>query len=516
MTTSTNQVPTWYGDIQKMFTSADIGCMQATMGNAFNLGSYQFVEEHSSQIYQVVASGYMPKGGPAWPQVWVDTFRAWVAGGYQEGTPPSAQAMQAPTTMLSGAPTSAPAVIRLRKDIRSLDSTEIALLTQAFQGLMARDPSDPQSYFQLAGIHWLPAPNFWCMHHDPAFLTWHRAYQIVFEDALRTVPGCESITLPYWDITMQTPLPDWLYAAPFDTYTFQADVSPDFPAGYQTSRFPASQILANLQGTAGSPASNVFADVARAMAQPTWEGFNGYFADADYDTLIAGHDNGHNDTGLTMQQQDIAAFDPIFWFFHGNWDRVFWEWQKAYNATTQAGMLQRIANDQTSYDTFTDPVAGQIAPFTAMNAGYNSKDLLNLADWNIEYAPSVTSSAPVSRLAAYKSVHAADLFSVNGQVAHVRVNGVNRLKIPGSFSVRLMSDGVEIGNRPFFQPSNAPQCPNCVKNAIAHFDFKLPLALVIGGKLSLSITMTTGQPGKLIPLASLGNPTIEVRLPLSR
>ena len=99
------------------------------------------------------------------------------------------------------------------------------------------------------------------------------------------------------------------------------------------------------------------------MRQVTWEGFNGFFANADFDTLIAGHDYGHNSIGPTMGDQGVAAFDPIFWMFHNNWDRLFWEWQKHNNATTQAGMLSRIAGDDASYATFTDPVAGQLFPF---------------------------------------------------------------------------------------------------------------------------------------------------------
>ncbi|MDQ2707547.1 MAG: tyrosinase family protein [Actinomycetota bacterium] len=33
------------------------------------------------------------------------------------------------------------------------------------------------------------------------------------------------------------------------------------------------------------------------------------------------HDAGHPACGTTMSTPDAAAFDPIFWFFHANWDR---------------------------------------------------------------------------------------------------------------------------------------------------------------------------------------------------
>ena len=60
---------------------------------------------------------------------------------------------------------------------------------------MDREPSEPGSYFALAGIHWLPGG--WdgvkgrCKHHVNGYNPWHRALLKVFEDALRSVPGCE-------------------------------------------------------------------------------------------------------------------------------------------------------------------------------------------------------------------------------------------------------------------------------------------------------------------------------------
>ena len=169
---STNAVtnPTWYGNIQRMFRQKDIACMQRQFGPAFNLGSYQFVATHSNQIGQVVSSGYMPEGGPPWAHDMVTTFRNWVAAGYPEGTP-----VRAPGGVEALAAVAPPS--RVRKDIRSLTSEEIKKLGDAFQGIINLPITNPNSYFALAAIHWLPAPDFYCMHHEPGFLPWHRAYQ---------------------------------------------------------------------------------------------------------------------------------------------------------------------------------------------------------------------------------------------------------------------------------------------------------------------------------------------------
>lgn len=61
----------------------------------------------------------------------------------------------------------------------------------------------------------------YCNHGNVLFPTWHRAYILRFEDALRSVPGCEEVTLPFWDelLTMKdgsgTPIPSVLTASTF-------------------------------------------------------------------------------------------------------------------------------------------------------------------------------------------------------------------------------------------------------------------------------------------------------------
>jgi hypothetical protein len=217
-----------------------------------------------------------------------------------------------------------------------------------------------------------------------------------------------------------------------------------------------------------------------------------------------------------MQDQGVAAFDPIFWLFHNNWDRLFWEWQKQYNATTQAGMLSRISGDQVSHDTFSKPIPAQLSPFTTMNSRLNAIGLLNLHDWGVDYAPPVTSAKRIASAVGVKALHAAESFRMDSKMIHVRVEGVNRLRIPGSFRLHLMKGKTVIGTRALFQPSNAQECANCIKNAVVHFDFKLPAKVVASGTLSLWIEPADKTLGKSIPLASLGNPTIEVRIPLKK
>ena len=39
----------------------------------------------------------------------------------------------------------------------------------------------------------------YCNHGNVLFPTWHRAYLLRLEDALRSILGCADVTLPFWD-----------------------------------------------------------------------------------------------------------------------------------------------------------------------------------------------------------------------------------------------------------------------------------------------------------------------------
>ena len=71
----------------------------------------------------------------------------------------------------------------------------------------------------------------------------------------------------------------------------------------------------------------------------TWEGFHGGFDGATQNTIIMAHDGGHLSIGTTMENQNVAAFDPIFWFFHSNWDRLFWQMATGNGCDHTAGFV---------------------------------------------------------------------------------------------------------------------------------------------------------------------------------
>ena len=497
--------PTWYGTIRGYFTDDDITHMRA---HGIDLATYDDVKNNAGSIYGQVAAGNMPpppKYKP-WSTEWVSSFLAWMSAGYPKGQPVAGDGAAKVAALQKSH-----ANVRVRKDINSLSPTELDNLKKAFTGILKKDITDPSSYFVQAGYHWLPGPGY-CQHHIPGYNPWHRAFLLSFENALRSVPGCENITLPYWDIT--TPFPDVLKSAPFDSYTLPQDIGGGYSKGYITTRFGYATIESNLNTTYDVPQL-----IKNALAATDWEDFHGVWSGATYDTIIAAHDAGHNSIGLTMQDPSVAAFDPVFWFFHANWDRLYWTWQTHMKATDLNGLLSTIntQTDQQSYQIFTVPVLEALNPFTTNPPKLTTIDTINsLVNLEVNYEDSRAAQVVAMASKTKRTVLASEKFNVHADRVNVHVDGVNRLKIPGSFNVHLLKDGKVIASRAFFQPNEVEKCPTCVQNPVVHFDFKLPIEAVSGGKLGVWVEpLNQSVVGDHFPNKLMGNPTVDVRLLLS-
>jgi hypothetical protein len=332
---------------------------------------------------------------------------------------------------------------------------------------MALDPTDPgspvnlNSYFGQAAIHGLPLG--YCMHHADTYNPWHRVYVTRFEDALRSIEGCEGLTLPYWDI--KAPVPDLMYEEPFATYTLPRDISGKFRKGYVTQRFDSATIWANL---------NQMPTVASSIdeAMPGSNSYGGFNVGGYQDPIMAAHDDGHGSCGYTMGHQDIAAYDPIFWFFHCNWERLFWSWQVNAGATDVEGFKARLIDDGDWLGLALDPYAdttGQVVAYDEVT--YEELD-----------------PGPPARLASKAGhVDAAGTFMIHpSSPVSIRVKDVDRMNISGTFVVRLLADGEPIARRTFFQPGSPRTCSTCRRKELISLDFHLPQDMVQGRELSIA------------------------------
>ena len=508
--------PTWYDDIRHMFNKTDIDHMNNMY--KIDLSSYNDVRANASDIYGQVAMRRMPPAPStnpakspnpnAWTPASIGTFLNWMKNGYPKGGHRKKKGDDK-----KGGDSKVSKATRIRKEITTLSPTELDDLKKAFSGIMAKEPSDHNSYFVQAGIHCFPPPTY-CQHVEPGFLPWHRAYLVSFENALRSVPGCENVTLPYWDITK--PFPEVLKHPPFKNYTLPQDVGTDYnhkqkqhyEKGYVTKRFDYDVIQIGLS------LCKVTEDIERALTKTDWEDFHGILADAANNTIFAAHDGGHKSIGPTMQEQEVAAFDPIFWFFHANWDRLFWKWQKQMKATTKYGLLSTIdkQKDSLSYQFFTTPALEELKPFPREEL--NTISIIDSENsLGIYYQEPETSTEIHFLPKTQRSVRASQKFSVGTELVDIRVQGINRLKIPGSFSVHLQKDGKTIASRALFQPKKVEKCETCIKHPIVHFDFELPLKDITDGQLGIVVEpVDKSFVGDRFPHHLMGNPTIDVRL----
>jgi tyrosinase len=482
--------PTYLGDIRHFFEPEDIEHM-GRLG--IDLSTYESLKSNATRVYfqtKPPDPRMPPEPERQWSEERSKTFSNWIRNGFPLGEPTPQK------------PAPVEGAERLRKDAGELASNAIQGLAQAFQGIMDRPLDDPNSYFTLAGWHWLPVPGE-CPHHEDRFLPWHRAHLKKFEDALRSVPGSESVTLPYWDITQKPP--DFLFQPPFDSYKLPKSIGPNFPAGFTTQHFSADQIAQNVVH------EHIPGIIANALAQPHWGDFVSYV----HLGLEAAHDAGHGSAGPVMAHKDAAAFDPIFWFFHANLDRLWWQWQQAMNATTVTTFRSTIMG---STD-FLDPPFNDLPPFT----GTTADQTIDLSAMGIAYTQPATPAPPppLVRRALLGSLRAADAPRVHeAPQASVRLKGIDRLSIPGSFRAILRADGEEIGRRTFFQSTEPVECAHCRETAKINLDFVVDADQVLGKTLSASIepVAPVAEGWDAIPLTAtaVGDPTLNVRLLLER
>lgn len=474
--------PTYMADIRFFFRQVDIDHMGP---KGIDLSTYDGVKKNAVSIY-VHTNGpnadMPPDAAGKWDADRSATFKNWIVKGCPQGTATPPQEGETPEPDQT--------VERTRKNVMSLSDQELAALKTAFQGLMDRDISAPNSYFVLAGVHGLP--EMYCLHHEDRFNPWHRVYMKAFEDELRSIPGCQDVTMPYWDFS--TPLPNVLGEEPFAGYTLPKEVTP-YPQGYKTSRYDAATIMKNMEVT-----YDVLGDTATSLNQSLWGAYNlgGY-----QDFSIQAHDGGHVSIGPTMAEQEIASYDPVFWFFHCNIDRLWLSWQTKVGATTLQGFKSTIQGDTS----WLSPPFDVLPPYDtpaedtiAYGIGYDKLDTVP------------AEPAPLENKLG--NVEATRSFAIRRESpVSVRVKDIERLNIPGSFVVSLLADGEPIAQRAFFQPRAPRACPTCAKQERINIDFRLDQEQLMDRHLSVEIHVPGQEEmGTRFPLAQAGNPTINARL----
>jgi len=168
--------------------------------------------------------------------------------------------------------------------------------------------------------------------------------------------------------------------------------------------------------------------IGEALATNTWRGFNGWSDWPNrHEGIIRAHDSGHGACGDTVANQDVAAFDPLFWFFHCNWDRLWWKWQTDKHTTSLLSFKAVVTGDD---HWLTEAPDTLLAPFDV-----NSAEMIDLRDWNVDYEQPADEQFNFDELiiASRGNIEAVSSFNIPTTERYsVRVKDINRLDIRGS------------------------------------------------------------------------------------
>jgi len=211
-----------------------------------------------------------------------------------------------------------------------MTAAQVKELRAAFAAL--QKIADERGYEYFAGLHGLPLPSeCGIAHGHPAFLPWHRAYLLRFEQALRDTG--HDVMLPWWDWTRTREIPtiykeenaegsaNPLHSAAVSELARRqgASVEGDGEGAKETRR------LAQLAQTVRRPGRPGTSLPTRADIEYTIAEFSQY--EQFRSELEDYHGEAHVWVGGHMGILPFAAFDPIFWAHHCMIDRVWRIWQ---------------------------------------------------------------------------------------------------------------------------------------------------------------------------------------------
>ena len=508
--------PNWEDHIKHFFSTVDIGCMQK-VPERIRLDHFESVRFSARKIYGATEAGTMPKGQPdrKWNEFRLGTFYNWISNGSPRTAEDESVLENFRLELTVGG------AERKRKDLAVIDpnSEEMKKLKAAFRGIMDRNPGEPNSYFDIASVHWFPIPATYCRHGEDVYNPWHRAYLLAFENALRSVPECEDVTLPFWDISSGV-VPDVLFEEPFNQYIFQADVMGEdgkgrefwaAKVGQTTYRHPKSVIEKAIKLSPNQIKENIDS----ALWAKTWLSFNGLPPFSN--NIIGAHNTGHRICGDTLAVPDTAAFDPLFWFFHCNWDRLWWEWQRNAGVQSLADFKNLVMEEDRRLGKkegqwLDDPVSGLIEPF-----GVLAEVTINSVKLGVDYElPPVPADTSMTDVWTAAELGNKRLILADTPKVIVRLEGFERLGVPGSVLIELLAGDEVIATHDIFQSTVPEKCPTCRKNARVNVDFEVDRNTIQGREITTRVT-AIGAKGKqtIMSLKDLGDPKFSIRAPLN-
>ena len=207
-----------------------------------------------------------------------------------------------------------------------------------------------------------------------------------------------------------------------------------------------------------------------------------------------------------MGENDTAALDPIFYFHHCFIDYTFWIWQQRQGATK--GFTIDMQDPGASYNANNQPPAGAnqgdmltmetpLIPFARDDGSYYfSGDCIDI-EGQLGYT---YGSGSLDGFA--KKAKAEALFDAAELTRQVRVSGIDRSKIAGSFLIAAYAevDGIQrlVGVDAVLSRWNVSGCANCQTRLRAGSTFRVAAERAEGG-VKIVVHTRNGPIGNVPP-----------------
>jgi tyrosinase len=466
------------------------------------------------------------------------------------------------------------------------DKKPLQDLVRAFKGIQELPIQDENSFWKIASYH--GEPENYCNHENVLFPTWHRAYLFRIENALRSVPGCEDVAMPFWDETITVmphvqdasikTIPSVLTSPKFEldgkeiqnplcSYKYQSSLADGQgkrwtkPKGYETVRYPLSGLVGDekmkgtssahnmqfisqdsnttaltnnvkawLEGTVQIDSSDLpdiktadsysaFSRYKICMNSPNYTVFSNTQSQAQW-MIDMGHEEGsyyvasiespHNAIHLAlggffqyddkgkynanpirgangdMGANEVASFDPIFYFHHCFVDLVFWNWQRR-NRRTSPGSLDVIPGyPGTTLKGMDLDLETDLRPFKKSDGTYFiSHDVTNIED-QLDYVYFASSMDQYIW-------GGGGINNIASPTKLIAVENISTADYSGSFVIRLFTTDskgkkVEVGREPILSRWDVENCSNCVeqRNIKAIFPISEPYLNAIKGSRAVN------------------------------
>jgi tyrosinase len=286
----------------------------------------------------------------------------------------------------------------LQSDYENGNPEPLETLMRAWQGIKELAPDDPRSFFILGGFHGEPfrgpgetSPTWWggyCQHGTVLFPSWHRAYLYNLEQALQSIPGCASVTLPFWDECSEDSRTNGIpWALTQETFELDGATIPNplrsfvlpvaivdqvqgdnalysKPAGYETVRYP-------LSGLVGTPADQA-ATAAHNANYPDYA-TNVGILDGNIEAWLNSQIVIDGNTMGEVYSKFIACLDaPTYTLFSNTTSQSVW------NANNPSNLVRALESPHNSMHLavggFDVPGQGDFSPISGANGDMGEND----------------------------------------------------------------------------------------------------------------------------------------------